>query len=109
VSETIKNYRDYTGARPDKFYKDTLFTGQHLMVGINCLEAGQVQAVHDHADQDKVYIVMEGRGHFTVGDEVCEAGPGSIVWAAAGVPHGVENRGNQRLVIIVHMAPPPQK
>lgn len=104
----IKNYRDHVGTQSTKFYKDTLFEGDHLMVGINCLEPGQVQPVHDHADQDKVYLVMEGRGLFTVGQEVREAGPGEVVWAAAGVPHGVKNKSDARLVLIVNIAPPPK-
>ena len=43
---------DHAGARPDKFYKTTLFRGDALLLGLNCLEPGQTQAVHDHADQD---------------------------------------------------------
>ncbi len=103
------DYRDHTGSRPDKFFKATLFQGNHLMIGLNCLEPGQVQAVHDHADADKVYVVMEGIGHFTVGNEVRDAGQGEVVWAPAGVPHGVENRGDERLVLLVNIAPPPEK
>jgi mannose-6-phosphate isomerase-like protein (cupin superfamily) len=105
--KNIVHYQNYTDARADKFYKTTLFQGQHLMLGLNCLEPGQVQNVHDHADQDKFYYVIEGRGVFTVGDEVTEVGPGHAVWAAAGVPHGVENKGQERLTILVGMAPPP--
>jgi quercetin dioxygenase-like cupin family protein len=103
----FKQYQAHVGSRPDKFYKDTLFQGASMMVGINCLEPGQVQPVHDHADADKVYIVMEGRGTFTVGDETREAGPGEVVWAAAGVPHGVTNQGHERLALLVCIAPPP--
>lgn len=104
----FKDYRDYIGSKPEKFFKDTLFQGEHVMVGINCLEPGQVQPVHDHVDQDKVYVVMEGRGLFTVGEEIRAAGSGEIVWVAASVPHGVENQGEERLVLIVLIAPPPR-
>jgi quercetin dioxygenase-like cupin family protein len=104
----FKDYRAHVGSRPDKFYKDTLFQGAQMMVGLNCLEPGQVQPVHDHADADKVYVVMEGMGRFTVGDEVREARQGEVVWAASGIPHGVENRGSERLVLLVSIAPPPR-
>lgn len=63
----------------------------------------------DHADQDKVYVVLEGAGRFTVGESEQEAGPGHVVWAPAGLPHGVSNAGQQRLVLLVGMAPPPQR
>jgi mannose-6-phosphate isomerase-like protein (cupin superfamily) len=53
-----------------------------------------------------VYLVLEGSGHFAVGDEVREAGEGTVVWAQAGVPHGVENTGSTRLTVLVCIAPP---
>lgn len=101
------DYREQVGSRPDKFFKATLFQGDFMMVGLNCLEPGQVQAVHDHSDQDKVYLVLEGSGRFTVGGEVRETSAGMVVWASAGVPHGVENAADQRLVLLICMAPPP--
>jgi quercetin dioxygenase-like cupin family protein len=91
----------------DKFFKTTLFQAEHLMIGLNCLEPEQIQKVHSHADQDKFYFVVEGSGSFTVGETVVEAGPGSVVWAEAGVPHGVENKGDERLVILMGIAPSP--
>lgn len=102
------NYREHTGAREDKHYKTTLFQGRHLMVGLNCLEPRQVQPLHDHSGADKVYVVMEGEGTFIVGDETRTAGPGEVIWAPAGVPHGVENRGSARLTLLVGIAPPPE-
>ncbi len=67
MSSYLTDYRQHVGAKPDKFYKTTLFRGDHLMLGLNCLEPGQVQPVHDHGDQDKFYTVLEGVGVFTVG------------------------------------------
>jgi quercetin dioxygenase-like cupin family protein len=107
MTGNIVNYRDHVGSKAEKFYKTTLFSGETLMVGLNCLESGQLQRVHTHADQDKFYLVLEGRGHFTIGDTVTETGPGHVVWAAAGVPHGVENKGAEQLVIFMGIAPPP--
>jgi quercetin dioxygenase-like cupin family protein len=107
MAKHITHYRDHVGAKPDKFYKATLFQAEQLMLGLNCLEPGQVQTVHEHADQDKFYYVIEGMGHFTVGEEVGEVGPGHVVWAEAGLPHGVENRGAARLIVLVGIAPAP--
>jgi quercetin dioxygenase-like cupin family protein len=107
MTTNIVHYASYVGSKPEKFYKATLFQGENVMVGLNCLEPGQVQAVHDHADQDKFYYVIEGTGLFTVGQVVTEAGPGHVVWATAGVPHGVENKGTERLTVLVGIAPPP--
>jgi quercetin dioxygenase-like cupin family protein len=98
---------DHAGARPEKFYKTTLFRSDALMLGLNCLEPGQVQAPHDHADQDKFYYVVEGRGRFWVGEERVEAGPGELVWTPAGLVHGVANEGDVRLTLLVGIAPAP--
>lgn len=98
---------DHVGAQPDKFYKTTLFRGDRLMLGVNCLEPGQVQPAHDHADQDKFYYVVEGRGRFRLGDDDIEAGPGEVVWAPAGVAHGVANDGDTRLTLLMGIAPAP--
>lgn len=107
TQETFKDYREHVGSREGKFYKTTLFQSERLMLGLNCLEPGQTQHVHDHADQDKFYHVLEGEGLFTVGDEVRFAGSGVTVWAAAGVPHGVTNQGTERLTLLMGIAPAP--
>lgn len=102
------HYRDHIGSHPDKHYKATLFQGEHLMVGLNCLEPGQSQPVHEHSSSDKVYVVLEGSGMFTIGGETREARVGEVIWAQSGVSHGVENRGSERLVVLIGIAPPPQ-
>jgi quercetin dioxygenase-like cupin family protein len=99
------DYRDHTGAAPEKFFKSTLAESPRLLLGLNCLEPGQTQAAHTHADQDKFYFVIEGEGEFTVGSETCAAGPGVTVWCPAGIPHGVANHGSDRLVLLVGITP----
>lgn len=107
MSDYHCNYRDHVGVKSEKFFKTTLFKAEHLMIGLNCFEPGQVQAVHDHADQDKFYFVVEGSGIFTVGDDEIKAVDGEIIWAPAGVPHGVRNDSNDRLVVFMGIAPSP--
>src|SRR5262249_782269 len=81
----IVDYRDHTGSSAEKFFKSTLFQSSHLLLGLNCLEPGQTQATHAHADQDKFYYVVEGQGEFAVADMTYQAGPGMVIWAPAGV------------------------
>jgi len=104
----FKDYRDHVGARADKHFKATLFEGARLMVGLNCLEPGQAQHAHVHDAADKVYVVLEGRGLFSVGGETREAGQGAVVWAPAGLSHGVQNQSDARLTLFVGIAPPPR-
>ena len=99
------DWREHSGARPDKFYKTTFWQGEHVMAGLNCLEPGQEQAVHAHEGADKFYFVLEGRGSFIVADEMREAAAGMLVVAPAGVPHGVTNTGETRLSLLIAIAP----
>lgn len=86
--------------------KADLFAGRQLFVGLNCFEPGQSQKVHAHAGADKFYLVMTGKARMTVGEETREVGPGTVVWAPAGLPHGVA-QALERTVMLVAIAPPP--
>lgn len=99
------DWRDFAGAQPDKLFKATLWKGEYVMLGLNCLETGQSQAVHAHNGADKFYFVLTGQGSFTVGEEMREASVGTIVIAPAGVAHGVRNSGSERLSLLVGIAP----
>lgn len=99
------NWREFEGANTEKFYKTTLWQGEHVMVGLNCLEPGQTQPVHAHAGADKFYFVLAGSGSFTVGDEQQTATAGTVVVAPAGMSHGVTNTGMERLSLLVAIAP----
>lgn len=99
------DWREHVGANAEKFYKTTLWLGDHVMIGLNCLEPEQTQRVHAHDGADKFYFVLEGRGRFLVGDEESEAGVGALIIAPAAVPHGVTNSGSERLSLLVGIAP----
>lgn len=107
VSELVKQLSEYEGTRPQKFHKVTLFRSDALLLGVNCLEPGQVQNPHEHAGQDKFYYVVEGRGRFWLGEERVTAVAGEVVWAPAGLVHGVANEGDGRLTLLVGIAPAP--
>jgi mannose-6-phosphate isomerase-like protein (cupin superfamily) len=99
------DWREHAGANSEKFYKKTLWQGEHVMIGMNCLEPHQSQSVHAHQGADKFYFVLAGQGLFTVGDEQRAAAEGTLVIAPAGVPHGVTNTGDERLSLLVAIAP----
>ena len=105
--ELLKRLSDHVGIDESKFYKTTLFRGDSLLLGINCLEPGQAQKPHDHANQDKFYYVIEGSGRFQLGDQHVTAAAGEVIWAPAGLIHGVENEGENRLTLLVGIAPAP--
>ena len=90
----------------EKAAKVDVVPGQHLFVGLNCFEPGQAQSIHVHAGTDKFYLVLSGKARMVVGDQEREVGSGTLVWAPAGLPHGVKET-TERTVMLVAMAPPP--
>ena len=95
--------------RPDKMGKATLWQGDQMMVGLNAFEPGQEHALHAHEGLDKLYCVLSGQGRFQVGDVTRDLTAGGLVVAPAGVRHSVCQSGDERLVVLVTMAPPPGK
>ena len=50
----------------DKMAKIALASTPRAQLGLYCLEPGQSEKVHAHDGQDKVYVVLEGRGRFAL-------------------------------------------
>ncbi len=107
VSDFFRTIDDATTFRGDKAAKADLFRGGRLFVGLNCFEPGQAQAAHTHAAADKFYLVISGKARMTVGTETRVAEAGTVVWAPADVPHGVDE-ALERTVMLVAIAPPPR-
>jgi quercetin dioxygenase-like cupin family protein len=82
------------------------FRSDRLLVGLNCFEPGQEQRIHTHAGADKFYVVVSGKARFVIADRRVDAGPGDLVLAPRGIPHGVE-RALERTVLLVAVAPAP--
>lgn len=99
--------RDSVRFQEDGLARIALAKTPRVQLDLYCLEPGQGQAIHAHADQDKVYLVLEGRARITVGDREEWLEPGELVVAPAGVPHGLGNPGPERLLGLVVVSPPP--
>lgn len=93
----------------ERMGKVSLAAGERLYAGLNCFLPGQEHAAHVHANQDKLYYVLAGRGQAQVGGETADVEPGDLILAAAGVPHGLKNTGDEPLTVLVVFAPPPRK
>ena len=98
---------EHASDKPDKMGKATLFRSSNLMVGLNCFEPGQEHVLHGHAGMDKVYHVLEGRGLFLLESGDVPMEPGVLMVAPEGVPHGIRNTGEQRLLVLAVLAPAP--
>ena len=107
MSMKVINVLDAVEFYPDKMKKVSLFDTDHFFCDIYCLEPGQTQKVHSHEGSDKVYYVLEGQGKVTVGNEEKVLTQNEITMAPSGQDHGVLNHSDDKLVLLVFMAPKP--
>jgi len=103
----VVNLSDYQQFNSEKMKKNNIFQTARFFCDVYCFEPGQEQKGHIHGEQDKVYLVLEGRGTFQVGSEKQVLGPGQGTTAPAGEEHGVKNHTDQRLKVLVFVAPNP--
>jgi mannose-6-phosphate isomerase-like protein (cupin superfamily) len=93
--------------RSDKMSKTTLFESSRLLVGLNAFEPGQSHGLHSHNAMDKVYQVVHGTGVFLLEGRELPMTAGDLLVAPEGVPHGVRNTGQDRLLLLAILAPAP--
>jgi len=91
----------------EKMGKRTLFESDRMLVGLNAFEPGQEHALHGHADMDKVYFVVSGHGLFLLEGRELDMCGGEMLIAPQGVPHGIRNTGDERLLVVAVLAPSP--
>lgn len=104
---TVIRPSEHADWRADAMGKSTLFQSSRLLVGLNAFEPGQSHALHAHAGMDKVYLVIEGSGLFLLEDAALPMRAGDLLVAPDGVPHGVENNSQTRLLVMALLAPGP--
>jgi mannose-6-phosphate isomerase-like protein (cupin superfamily) len=100
--------QDHASYSPQKMGKATLFESARLLVGLNAFEPGQEHALHAHAGQDKVYLVIEGSGLFLLAGNELPMTAGDLLVAPDNVAHGVRNTGSTRLLVLAVLAPGPR-
>jgi quercetin dioxygenase-like cupin family protein len=92
-----------------KMGRSTLFQSPRLMAGLNAFEPGQEHALHAHAGIDKIYHVLEGRGEFLLEGRTIAMRAGEMLVAPEGIPHGIRNSGDGRLLVLAILAPAPTR
>jgi mannose-6-phosphate isomerase-like protein (cupin superfamily) len=102
----VKKERRFSG---EKMQKVNLFETERMFCDIYCLGPGQEQKVHAHAGADKIYFVLEGTARVSVGGEERDLKADEIVLAPSGVEHGVRNASGEPALVLVFMAPNPNK
>jgi mannose-6-phosphate isomerase-like protein (cupin superfamily) len=100
---------DHAVYSSQKMGKSTIFESPRLLVGLNAFEPGQEHALHAHAGQDKVYVVIEGTGLFLLAGNELPMTAGDLLVAPDNVAHGVRNTGPTRLLVLAVLAPAPHR
>ncbi len=104
--ETLRP-EEFAVFNPEKMGKATLFESDRLLVGLNAFLPGQEHGLHAHEGMDKVYHVLSGSGRFLLADRELPMAPGMMLIAPSGVPHGIRNDGEERLIVAAILAPGP--
>src|SRR2546421_7984903 len=91
----------------EKMQKIPLFDSTRYFFDVYCLKPGQDQRVHAHAESDKIYFVIRGKGLFHIAGDEFELGEGQTVVARPNQTHGVRNASSEDLVVLVFMTPRP--
>ena len=97
---TSCEYRDRIAYNEAKANKVVLSEAEHARTTLWCLKPGQHIHAHVHAG-DHVWVILEGEGLFlSEGQAGLPVKAGSIVVAAAGISHGIDNTGGCGLVFV---------
>lgn len=79
--------------------------GANVCVIFVDLPPGGGPRLHRHA-YEEIFIVLEGRPLFTVGDDTVQAGPGQVLIVRSGVAHKFVNAGDGSLrQVDIHASP----
>ena len=103
----VRRIPDLIRFSDEKMQKLPLFESTRYFCDLYCLKPGQDQRIHSHAESDKIYVVLEGKGLFHIAGEERELGQGETVIAKPGQDHGVRNSTTDNLVLLVFMTPRP--
>ena len=85
-----------------------LFEGGRAGAGISMFVTrtppGAVVGLHVHP-YPETFLLLEGRGRWTAGEDVVELGPEDLLVVPADTPHGFRNVSDERLLVVsVHEA-----
>ena len=103
----VRRLSDLIHFSVEKMQKLPVFDSPKYFCDLYCLKTGQDQRIHSHAESDKIYVVLRGKGSFHIAGEENELGEGEAVIARPGQDHGVKNSSAEDLVLLVFMTPRP--
>jgi len=79
------------------------------MVGVHAtvLKPGQETVLHSHPLSEEVIVMVRGKAEISLGDKRYQVGPGWVLYAPPGVPHGnIKVIGDEEFECVGTQAPP---
>lgn len=98
--EQRKNLRGGTGEITVRHYfKPEEITARTRLCSEMILPPGASIGVHDHVDEDEIYIIQKGCGVMTDGGQEISVEPGDAILTGKGSSHSIRNSGPENLVV----------
>lgn len=92
-----------------KYLVDPEKTGaKSFVMGLTSIEPGTGTAPAQHP-QEEAYYLLRGRARATVGDEVEEVGPGTVIFIPSNARHQIESLGPEPLEYVWATSPQPDR
>ncbi len=75
-------------------------------LGLNVTKPGGSVPIHIHENEQEAMYVISGKGKALIGEEEYDIGSDTVITAPPGIPHGLQNMGNDDLKFIWVYCPP---
>lgn len=98
--EIRKNMRGGEGEVTVRHYlKPEEITARTRLCAELILPPGAGIGVHDHMDEDEIYLIQRGRGMMTDGGKEIQVETGDAILTGKGASHSIRNTGQEDLVV----------
>jgi len=100
--------KDFTANPPEKATKNVLYQNDRTNAVIWVIPPGEVLPAHYHPETDDIWIILEGKGDYYLGQgETFPIEAGMVIPAEKMDIHGAKNTGEELLVFAAVSAPMP--
>lgn len=87
-------------------FRRVLQTGQYAQAVVMSLPPGVDIGLETHDHTDQLFLVIDGKGEATVGDETQSIGEGDFLFVSAGSAHNIRAGSGEDLKLLTIYAPP---
>ncbi|MGF7185677.1 quercetin dioxygenase-like cupin family protein [Desulfitispora alkaliphila] len=93
---------------PEKATKKVFYENERLNGAVWYVPAGEELPAHYHPETDDVWVVLQGKGEYFLGDgKTAPLEKGMVAVAAKTEIHGIKATGDEPLVFVAFAAPLP--